>query len=346
MSVASRRWCGAVQVSYQLVQCSVQSSGWSGKFSRTSAIRRCACIALIVQMGSPASCPKLVSLPPQHSSGTPKTQPLALLEHPPQVPLPRLAVEAGGVVVLVLHLHGQDRPALAGEAAAEVFAQHAQPPRGLPQHRLAPGPQPGPGQPAEPRREAAEVDLRAAVRAHPQDHVEPGVRGLVDEAAQVQPAREVVDATLALVEVPEDVGLDRVEAQPPRALEELRPHCWCRARVVDRAREQQHAPAVHEQRAAVPAYAARRTTLAPAAGARDARGRGLLIPLRVRLKRENLGRHGVGLGGAPGRRFAATTRASRGSPVSLGPRARTARALCAKVRPRLRKLPLPRPGSR
>jgi hypothetical protein len=111
---------------------------------------------------------------------------------------------------LVLHLDRDDRAALErGETRDE---------------RVEPGPYGG-REPwvraadrdvstGEPARQAAVGPLRADVRARPDDDVEALVAHHADEPLDVPPAVEARRLVLVgLVEVPRDVGVDRVESQ-------------------------------------------------------------------------------------------------------------------------------------
>lgn len=73
----------------------------------------------------------------------------------------------------------------------------------------------------------------------------------LEELDHVVPAFEIVLAGLGLVGVPEDVGLDGVEAAVLGGLEQLVPHVGGAARVVDGAGEEEVPPAVDQEGALV-----------------------------------------------------------------------------------------------
>ncbi len=152
--------------------------------------------------------------------------------------------------VFVLDLHGDDRPAvvieqrthlvghgiqigLAGGEKARVAAAHAD---------VVLAEQPG--------GVAAGFPLGAGVGAGPQDHVEALRGGLAYERGHVVVAGEVEPALLRLDQVPEHVGLHRVQAQCARLLQAVFPVVTRDALEMDGAGEQLIRLAVaHELRA-------------------------------------------------------------------------------------------------
>ena len=103
----------------------------------------------------------------------------------------------------------------------------------------------------EGRGQQPEVPLGADVGPDAEVHEEAGLLGELDEADEVVAVAEVVLALLGFVPVPEDVGLDHVEAAVLGLLEKVRPHLRRAAWVVDGAGDEDPALPVDHHRPVV-----------------------------------------------------------------------------------------------
>ena len=125
--------------------------------------------------------------------------------------------EVGGVVAvaaeLVLELHGDDGAAIGGLQRCEAREQLVEPGGDFGQVPRIAGTWLQPRDARQPGGEPAVVPLGADVGPGSHDHVEPEFTRERDEPLDVAPAREVRGRRPALVEVPCDVGVDRVEAE-------------------------------------------------------------------------------------------------------------------------------------
>ena len=150
----------------------------------------------------------------------------------------RLAVQLHVVVVVaegavfVLHLHEDDRAAVADLQWSEFVAQALQPARRRIEEARVLRAHDGGRVLQQPSRVAAELPLRADVRSGPQNDPQAFLLRLADELGDVIVAGEVVDARRLLVLIPEDVGGDGVQAHRPRHLETGVPVLAGNARVV------------------------------------------------------------------------------------------------------------------
>ena len=148
--------------------------------------------------------------------------------------------EVGGVAaegsVLVLDLDGDDRTAVRGLQGHESWDElvvpgvHGGEEAGIARAQSGDAPR-------QPERDAAVGPLGADVGTGPQEHIEADISGEADEPLDVAPAVETPVALDALVEVPGDVGVDRVRAHRGEAAQPVLPLVGMHPEVVDRAGE-------------------------------------------------------------------------------------------------------------
>ena len=148
--------------------------------------------------------------------------------------------EVGGVAaersVLVLDLDRHDRPAVRRLQGHEPREQRVVPGVDGGEERGIAGPQRR--DPAgEPEGQPAVRPLRADVGARPQEDVEADLSGQPHEALDVLPAVEADVPFDPLVEVPGDVGVDRVRAHRSEPAQAVLPLVGVHAEVVDRPRQ-------------------------------------------------------------------------------------------------------------
>ena len=172
-----------------------------------------------------------------------RSDPVGRRQHLHHAPSPEPVTqvgEVGGVAaersVLVLDLDRHDRPAVRGLQGREPRKQRVVPgidggeERGIarPQRRDPPG---------EPEGETAVGPLRADIGARPEEHVETDLAGQPHEALDVLPAVEADVPFDPFVEVPGDIGVDRVRAHRGEPAQAVLPLVRVHAEIVDRARQ-------------------------------------------------------------------------------------------------------------
>ena len=125
--------------------------------------------------------------------------------------------------VFVLDLHRQNWAAARDLQRRQFPAQALQPALGREQEFLVGAAQNHAGIGEKPRGEAAQVPLRAGIRARTQDDIQTFFLRRTDKSRDIGPSAEVVDSGLGFVHVPEYVRRNRVKAHGARFLEAIAP---------------------------------------------------------------------------------------------------------------------------
>ena len=144
-----------------------------------------------------------------------------------------LLVVAEGAV-LVLHLHHQHRAAVRHLKRDKARNQLVVVVHDVPEVRLVVAAQADAVFLEQPRREAAELPLRADVRRRTQNHVQADLLRQAHEALHVRHAVKAELTLLRLVEVPGDVGFHRVAAHGLELHEAVAPVLRHHAEIVNR----------------------------------------------------------------------------------------------------------------
>ena len=94
---------------------------------------------------------------------------------------------------------------------------------------------------------SSEFELRADVGRWADYSLEPHLRRQADEGFHVEVVLEVVNARTRLVEVPGDIGLNRVAAECDQFFQTISPVRARHAEIMDRARDQLEFGAVQQE---------------------------------------------------------------------------------------------------
>lgn len=164
--------------------------------------------------------------------------------HPPEV-----GVVVAVAAVLVLDLDGDDGSAVGGLETGDPGHEDVEPAGDLVEVGGVRGTQAHAGPVGEPGGQAAVVPLGADVGAGAHDYVESGVRGEGRETLDVPPAVEAGLARPALVEVPGDVGVHRVQAHRRETRQAVGPLARVHPEVVERTGQDSVRPSGAQQTA-------------------------------------------------------------------------------------------------